>query len=107
MPRGNKIEWAPAAQHDLDAILDYIAIRDSADAAVHIYEKIIRKIATLAFHPDRCRIVPELKKIGVQRYRERVVSPYAVFFSTRVRTVSIRGVLDRRRYLEGRLSERA
>ena len=107
MPRGNKIEWAPAARRDLDAILDYIAIRDSVDAAVHIYEKIIGKIATLAFHPNRCRIVPELKKIGVQRYRELVVPPYGVFFSIAGRTVGIVGVLDRRCDLEEILIERA
>ncbi len=107
MPGGHRIEWAPAAQHDLDAILDYIVTRDSVDAAVHIYEKITGKIAALSSHPNRCRIVPELKNIGVQRYRELVVPPYGVFFSIEEGTVGIVGVLDRRRGLEELLIERA
>ena len=75
-----RIQWAPVAQRDLDEILEYIAVRDSVDAAVRIHTRISERIDKLQSHPERCRIVPELKRIGVSDYRELLVSPYSIFF---------------------------
>ena len=106
MPDRYHIEWAPIAQTDLDEILEHMAARDCVDAAVHVYEKLMGRIEKLVSHPDRCRIPPELKKLGVTDYRELAVAPYGVLFRVRGKTVGIVGVLDRRRDLEELLLQR-
>ena len=107
MPERYRITWAPIAEQDVDELLEYLARRDSIDAALAVYDKLITRIETLSLHPTRCRIPPELKKLGVREYRELIVRPYSVFFRIRGRTVGIVGVLDRRRDLEEVLVRRA
>jgi toxin ParE1/3/4 len=107
MPERYAIEWAPVAQNDLDGLLDYLAARDCADAALHVYEKLMEKIDALVSHPERCRIPPELKQIGVSEYRELIIPPYSVFFRVRGKRLGIIAVLDRRRDLGELLIERA
>ncbi len=102
-----RIEWAPVARHDLDEILQYIAARDSVDAAMAVYEKIIARIDKLIARPTRCRVVPELRVCGVTAYRELVMRPYGVFFRISGETVGIVAVPDRRRDLEEVLIQRA
>ena len=99
MPNRYGIEWAPVAQSDLDELLEYIAARDCVDAALKVYEKLMEKIDTLVSYPERCRIPPELKQIGVSEYRELIFSPYSVFFRIRGKQLGIIAVLDRRRDL--------
>ncbi len=106
MPDRFRIEWAPIALGDLDEILEYVAARDSVDAAGRVYEKLRDRIERLVTQPQRCRIPPELGKLGVTEYRELVVAPYGVFFRIRGRVVGIVGVLDRRRDIEELLLQR-
>ncbi len=101
-----RIQWAPVAERDLDEILEYIAERDCVDAAIQIYTRISERIDGLQRQPERCRIVAELKRIGVSEYRELIVSPYSVFFRIRERTVGIVGIVDRRRDLAELLVQR-
>ena len=107
MPRTYRIRWAPVAFQDLDEIIDYIAAQDGPDVAVSVFAKIKTRIRTLLSHPGRCRVVPELKSVGVTEYRELIVSPYRVFFRIDGRDVGIIGVLDGRRDLEETLVRRA
>ena len=87
--------------------MDYIAAQDGPDAAVRVYEKVKKRTQTLFTHPKRCRIVPELRSVGVMEYRELIVSPYRVFFRIDGKDVGIIGVLDGRRDLEETLIRRA
>ena len=107
MPDRYQVEWTPAAQADVDEILEYIATRDCVDAAMDVYEKLMGKIETLVSRPQRCRIPPELRQIGVSEYHELIVSPYSVFFRVSGKQVGIVAVLDRRRDLEELLVQRA
>ena len=107
MPRTYRIRWAPVAFQDLDEIIDYIAAQDGPDVAARIFRKIKARARTLSSHPNRCRVVPELKSFGVAEYRELIVSPYRVFFRIDGRDVGIIGVLDGRRDLEETLVRRA
>ena len=84
---------------DLDEIVSYLAARDSVAAAIRVCEQILLRIDALQTHPERCRIVPELDRLGVLAYRELVIAPHSVFFRIRGRTVGIVGILDRRRDL--------
>ena len=106
MPDRYAIEWTHVAQADVDEILEYIAFRDCVEAALDVYEKLMNRIETLASRPTRCRVPPELKKIGVSAYRELLVSPYSVFFRVHPARVAIVAVLDRRRELEELLVQR-
>ena len=107
MARRCRILWAPIAAQDLADIIDYIAVQDGPDAAARVYDKVKKRTQTLATHPKRCRIVPELRSVGVMEYRELIVSPYRVFFRTDGKDVGIIGILDGRRDLEETLIRRA
>ncbi|MDA2926354.1 type II toxin-antitoxin system RelE/ParE family toxin [Acidobacteria bacterium AH-259-G07] len=100
------IDWAPVAIRDLEEIFDYVALHNSFDRANHLHSKILNRVKTLSSHPTRCRIVPELKEVGVNDYRELIIAPYRVFFRITGRTVGIVGVLDGRRDLEELLISR-
>jgi len=105
--RAYRILWAPIAAQDLDDIIDYIAAVDGTDAAVRVYEKAKKRTQTLSTNPKRCRMVPELRSVGVMEYRELIVPPYRVFFRIDKKNVGIIGVLDGRRDLEETLIRRA
>ncbi len=107
MARTYRIWWAPVAFQDLDEIVDYIVAQDGAGSAVKTFHKLKKRGGALAVHPTRCRIVPELRSVGVFEYRELLVSPYRVFFRIVGREVRIVGVLDGRRDLEETLVRRA
>ena len=107
MPDRYTIEWTDVAEADVDEILEYITSRDCVEAALDVYDKLMHRIETLASRPTRCRVPPELKKLGVSEYHELIVSPYSVFFRVRGKRVGIVAVLDRRRDLEELLVQRA
>lgn len=87
--------------------MDYIAAQDGLDAAVALHERVRSRTLTLTTHPRRCRIVPELRSLGVMEYRELIIAPYRAFFRIEERRVGIIGVLDGRRELEEMLIQRA
>ena len=101
-----EIEWAPVAQRDLDDIVSYIAARDSVDAAIRVCERILLRIDALKNQPERCRIAPELDRLGILEYRELAIPPHSVFYRIRGHTVGMVGILDRRRDLEELLFRR-
>lgn len=107
MPDRYAIKWAAVAEADVEEILEYITYRDCVESALGVYEKLMSRIETLASRPTRCRVPPELKKLGLSEYHEMIVSPYSVFFRVRGKRVGIVAVLDRRRDLEEVLIQRA
>ena len=106
MPARRRLSWAPIAVDDLEGILDYLAIETGADTAVEIGSRILAKVATLTRFPERCRVVPELRRIGVRDFRELIVDPYRIFFRIDASIVGIVGVLDGRRDVEEVLAAR-
>jgi toxin ParE1/3/4 len=101
-----KIEWSSLAAYDLESIVDYIVAADEVGAARGVYESIMRKIESLTSNPRRCRIVPELREIGMTEFREIIAAPYRIFFRLRENRVVLVGILDGRRDLESALIER-
>jgi len=95
-----RVEWSPIAIVDLDDILEFIARRETPERAAQLYLAIAQGVEALATHPRRCRIVPELKRIGINDYRELIVAPYRIFIRIDGRVVGIVGVLDGRRDIE-------
>ncbi len=62
--------------------------------------------ARLDFSPRRGRIVPELLKQGVSRYRELVIKPWRVIYRVEESRVFVVAVIDGRRNVEDVLLER-
>ncbi|MGH9340541.1 MAG: type II toxin-antitoxin system RelE/ParE family toxin [Acidobacteriota bacterium] len=102
-----RIEWSPSAVEDLIQIFEYIASNDHPSSAECFCSNILGRTHTLANYPRRCRIVPELKAVGVRQYRELIVPPYRILFRIDKDVVGIVGVLDGRRDLEELLIKRA
>ncbi len=100
-----KVYWTREATIDLEEIVDYIA-KDRISAAKSIYRKIKSKCRQLNESPERCRRVPELLEIGIENYRELIVSPYRVIFKLTEFTVYIFAVIDGRRDVESVLFDR-
>lgn len=107
MAKSYRIEWAPIASQDLDETLEYISVQSGVDRAIALYSTIQAKVNRLSAFPTRCRVVPELRAIGVMEYRELIVPPYRVFFRISGAVVGTVGVLDGRRDLGEILIRRA
>lgn len=99
MSESFRVIWAPCAVRDLDHILEYIAHDQSIDRALRLYERVRKEVDSLRMHPARCRWVPELKDLGVETFRELILSPYRICFRLEESRVTILGVLDSRRDL--------
>ena len=99
------VVWSSAAVGDLDGVISFIEM-ESADRALHVWTTLKRRIETLSRFPLRGRLVPELKAIGLDLYRELIVYPYRVLFRIQGRKVLVLGVFDGRRDLEEMLFER-
>jgi toxin ParE1/3/4 len=103
----HEIVWSPNAIRDIDDVLEFVADARSADEAERLYLKIVSRVESLSRFPRRARLVPELRRIGVQEYRELVIPSYRVFFRITGRAVAILGVFDSRRDLSELLLRRA
>lgn len=101
------VVWTDTALHGLLAIIDYIADRDSIDAAQAVHETIADAVHGLETMPRRCRIVPELEVEGITGYRELLVGPYRIMFAIHGETVVVLTALDGRRDLAELLVERS
>ena len=93
------IEWAAVAEADLLGIVHYIA-GDDPGAALATLKRIRVRTATLDRSPQRGRIVPDLLKHGISRYREIVITPWRVIYRVERQRVYVVSVIDGRRNVE-------
>lgn len=105
MKRACEILWAAVAEEDLLRIVQYVAEED-ARAALEILNKIKAGAARLSHSPKRGRIVPELLKQGISRYREIVIKPWRLIYRIEGERVYVVAVIDGRRNVEDVLLER-
>jgi toxin ParE1/3/4 len=105
MSRNYTVKWTDTAEHDLDAIIGFIAA-DSIDEAIKILDKMRKKALGLNVLPERGRIVPELKDQGIILYREMILTPWRIIYRISGYTVYVLAVLDARRNLEDILLDR-
>ena len=107
MPEKYSIEWSSYSISDLDCIFECLALNDSLQVAEKLYIKLTEKIDSLYQYPLRCRIVPELRRIGILEFRELIVSPFRIFYRIYQTKVVLVGILDGRRDLEEVLIQRS
>lgn len=102
-----EVRWSAIAVADVEDILRYTARNWSPRAARALHAALRRKVRTLAKHPRRCRVVPELQRLGVFAFREMIASPHRLVFRLEGKIVTLVAVLDGRRDLEELLLARA
>lgn len=101
------VVFASAAHTDVAAIIDhYLAIGDLA-AAPRANATIDQAIDSLVAMPSRGRLVPELHKRGISRYREVTAQPFRIVYRVSDRHVHVLAIVDHRRDLTQLLLERA
>ena len=98
------VEWTDFAQDDLRAIVFHIAF-DSVENAMTVMERIERRGSTLRSLSTRCRIVPELRRLGENRYHELIEAPWRLIYDVETQHVRIIAVVDGRRDLGEWLNE--
>ncbi len=93
-----KVEIYPAAQRDLNDIVDYLNSL-SPDTAIKYYDRIVESIGSLAEMPERRPLLkdPQLRLRG---YRTLIVDNYMVFYVVKGDTVQIRRIIYSRRQYE-------
>jgi len=79
-----KLIWTRTAKFDLISILDYIAAEDKP-TSLRVFEKIEKKIDLLKNFPEKGKIVFELEKFNIFKYRELGVSPWRIFYKISLR----------------------
>jgi plasmid stabilization system protein ParE len=99
MKKSFEILWATVAEKDLLGIVGFIA-EDDPGIALKILYKIKTGTAKLNHSPRRGRIVPELLKQGISRYREIVIKPWRVIYRIEKKRVFVVSVIDGRRNVE-------
>lgn len=100
-----QVAWTATAASDLRDIVDYIAQDDPA-AALAALKRLRVRTTTLRNHPQRGRIVPELREAGALHYHEVLERPWRILYRIDGQRVLVLAVLDSRRDLQTLLLER-
>ena len=101
-----QVRLTEEAERDLLEIWDYVAWNDTpedADDLIDNLEQTSEKLSTL---PNRGHVPPELKRVGIETYREILYKPYRILYEISGRFVNIHGYLDGRRDLQSTLERR-
>jgi plasmid stabilization system protein ParE len=101
----NRIVWATPALRDQEDILDYL-VQDSLAAATRFLDQVDTAVSRLASLPHLGRVVPELERHLVLRYREVVLSPWRLIYRVEPDRVYVLAVIDGRRNVEDILLRR-
>ena len=97
--------WTKSAKEDLRAIIDYIA-EDSIEIAEKKYEEIKEKAKNLYLFPEKGRIIPELLRNNITKYRELIITPWRLMYKMENYNVYIMAIINGRRNIEDILLHR-
>lgn len=100
-----KIMWTNTAQKDLNEIIEYIT-KDSVEIALEKFYLIKKMAVKLTELLEQGRIIPELKKENIVKYREIIISPWRMMYKIENKIVYVMAVLDGRRNIEDILLNR-
>lgn len=105
--RNYAVVFATAAHTDVAAIVEYYLSIGEVATATRANASIDRAIDSLVTMPSRGRVVPELRKRGISRYREVLAAPFRIIYRVNDRHVHVLAIVDHRRDLTQLLLERA
>lgn len=97
--------WTESAKNDLNEIIDYIA-NDSKEIALEKLLEIKDNTKQLSSFRNHGRIIPELKKQNIIKFREVIVSPWRIMYKISDDKIYIMAVIDGRRNIEDILLKR-
>jgi plasmid stabilization system protein ParE len=100
-----KVIWTQNAALDLELIIEYVKI-DSVERAKKIFSEIKKECGKLHTLPKRNRVVPELQKIGITKYREIIYKRWRIVYKVEKERVYVLIVADSSRNLEEILFQR-
>ncbi|TVQ28296.1 MAG: type II toxin-antitoxin system RelE/ParE family toxin [Spirochaetaceae bacterium] len=100
------IAWSSNAAADFEDIVGWILDDHSARHAESFVDSIDTEIRQLEGQPRSGRVIPELERQNITKYREVVVSPWRVFYSVEAERILILAVIDGRRNIEDILLRR-
>lgn len=98
--------WSSNAASDLDDIVGWILENQSARHAESFVETIDAELSRLEEHPRSGRIIPELERHNITKYREIIVPPWRIFYSVETERILVLSVIDGRRNVEDILLRR-
>jgi toxin ParE1/3/4 len=94
------------AEHDLEAIYEYIASHDSPKSAAYVLDRLSRVIDKLSSFPERGTVPPELRPLGTIEFRQLYFKPYRVIYRIEKNQVIIYVIADGRQSMQALLSRR-
>ena len=97
--------WTDTAKKDLNEIIEYIA-QDSIEIAIQKYEKIKETAEPLVLFPNQGRVIPELLKHNITKFKELIISPWRLMYKIENNVVYVMAVIDGRRNIEDILLQR-
>ena len=100
-----RVLWTETARLDLEHIAGFVA-EDSPSNALMLVNRIERRCQTLKALPHRGRVVPELRAVDIQIYRELIEGPWRIIYRHDESSVYVMAVIDARRDLSSLLLER-
>ena len=100
-----RVLWSQAAQRDLEAIVDYIAEQQPANA-LKVFERLQARTERLCSQSLRGRRVPELRYLGIQSHREIIEAPWRIIYRPMPDRVLVVAIFDARRDPQSVLMER-
>lgn len=100
-----RVLWTEAARLDLEHIAEFVA-EDSPNNALMLVERVEHRCQTLRVLPQRGRVVPELRAVEIQIYRELIEGPWRIIYRHDESSVYVMAVIDARRDLSSLLLER-
>ena len=87
------------AETDIKEIFTYY-YEENEDFALKLLEKLKNKVFSLKAFPLKGKIVPELEKQGIIKYRQLIEGNYRIIFSVKENNVYVHAIIDSRRNLE-------
>ena len=97
------VRWTPEAEADAATIIEFFNDPINAEKVIITFGE---RADGLRTHPERGRVVPELRKIGVLQYLETFHKPWRMVYKLQGREIWIMAVLDGCRDLVDLLFER-
>ena len=100
------VKLTDGAEHDLDAIFDYLAENHSAEAATELLDGLLAKVQTLERYPLRGGVPKELESLGIREFRQVLMKPYRLIYRVIEQKVFIMVIADGRRDMQALLERR-
>jgi len=101
-----EVQLTEGAEHDLEAIHDYIAEFDCVANANYVLDQLMRVVESLSRSPERGNYPKELVALGIKEYRQTAFKPYRVVYRVTGKQVIIYLIADGRRDMQSVLARR-